>query len=346
MPNCGAGSSADRWIAPPDAGRVCSSHSRTVCRCDGRAGRQVPRIARVLHQRHPVALAQVVLGDRRGRPHRRVQHRGGAVDAAGAAGLVSTSSRTTTSASRSDSVCATCSSRVRRVTRQSTRRRRSPAVNRRTPASSPPSPGRRERCTPTRTDERGIVSSARNDAGSGMHAHGGLAGGARRPLSRSPSQATPYTWAGPTACRPQRSAGPASTTSATSPAARSARTAGQPGAADPGRVRRAAPRPGRDRARRGLATRTTTDTSVPSDRSVSRQLQLDRWVGRGRRQRPGVPSANGTAMATRSSRPNNDPSSTSTPASRIARPAPWSAAHMVGRSQSAVGRLCGAGQTA
>jgi hypothetical protein len=98
--------------------------------------------------------------------------------------------RLTTSASRSESICATCSSRVRRVTRQSMRRRRSPGPNRRMPASSPPSPGRRDRCTPTSADERGIVSSARNGgtAGSTRTVSTGAATGA---LTNRPSPATP-----------------------------------------------------------------------------------------------------------------------------------------------------------
>ena len=70
------------------------------------------------------------------------------------------SSRITTSVSRSDHVDVTCSSRVRADTDQLIRRNRSPVRNGRTPASSVPSPGRRDRCSPTSPAGRGTESIA------------------------------------------------------------------------------------------------------------------------------------------------------------------------------------------
>ncbi len=85
------------------------------------------------------------------------------------------------------------------------RRSRSPGVNIRTPASSPPSPGRREWCTPTSPAARGIESSAVNGSVTGntlMRLALPLPGS----LISRPSAATAWATAGPSAGRPQRTA--------------------------------------------------------------------------------------------------------------------------------------------
>ena len=230
-----------------------------------------------------------------------------------------TSSTKITVASRSDQVAATCGSPVRRVTRQSTRRRRSPAVNRRTPASSPPSPGRRDRCSPTNADERGIAWPARNVAGMGKTRRWPTG------VSTGSAEQQPIRGHGECVCRTHR---------VTAPPQRRApqndlghligrqvcrmRTLSLVQRYPAWRSDRATTRSiGRGD---GFATRTTTVTSLPSTGGSAGSSSSTVGSAAGRRHKArAAPTANGAAIAIRSGRPNNEPRSTSTPTTQMER---------------------------
>src|SRR2546423_10825886 len=239
----------------------------------------------------------------------------------------STSSTRTTSASRSDSVEATYSCRVRNETRQSMRRSRSPAPNIRTPASSPPSPGRREWCAPTRPAARGIESSASNTSLTGYT----LIRRARPvpgSLISSPSAATACATAGPSAGRPQRTAW-----------ARSGRSAPVPGGTEVtyGRSPCGTTSHGEIAVRRTtrsygtssrLPTVSTAESCPPSPRNSTSVATRTVGTRAGRRQMPSAaPSANGAASTTRSTWPSSIAPASSSPTRSTARPSAWVGVH-------------------
>lgn len=246
----------------------------------------------------------------------------------------STSSRTTTSASRSERVAATCSCRARSDTRQSIRRSRSPGAKTRTPASSPPSPGRREWCAPTRPAARGMASTASNGSVFGYTRTRTGSVITARDTSIPPAAATRAP-AGPIGCRPHRSAVPASSRS-TAVAAGTDVTNGRsatvfpPAVAPPANPTRSIRSHGETRLRTtatsystasGLPSVTVRPISAPSTRWASSASIHTSGSARGRRRSAyAVPSANGVARTTRSTRPSTTPASSSRPVRRTARP--------------------------